>query len=60
MTEKQDNPESSSEERVEDLLKFKLPEVSNVEVFLIRLADGTVVARTKEELEASAPTGTSE
>ena len=60
MTEKQDKTESSSEERVEDLLKFKLPEVSNVEVFLIRLADGTVVARTKEELEASAPAGTSE
>ena len=55
MTEKQDKTESSSEERVEDLLKFKLPEVSNVEVFLIKLKDGTVVARTKDELDASAP-----
>ena len=33
------------------LLAFKVPEIEDVEVFLVRLEDGTVVARTREELE---------
>ena len=35
-----------------ELLKFQLPEIEDVEVYLIRLEDGRIVARTKEELEA--------
>jgi hypothetical protein len=38
------------EER-ERLLRFRFPEVREVEVFLVRLEDGRIVARTKEELE---------
>jgi len=38
------------EER-ERLLRFRFPEVQEVEVFLVRLEDGRIVARTKEELE---------
>jgi len=33
------------------LLSFRLPEVEDKEVYLVRLEDGRVVARTKEELE---------
>ena len=33
------------------LLQFQLPETKDIEVFLVRLEDGTIVARTKEELE---------
>jgi len=55
MTEKQGSPEPSSEEHVDDLLKFQLPDVSDVEVYLVRLADGRIVARTAEELEAPKP-----
>lgn len=32
-------------------LKFKIPEVKEVEVYLVKLPDGRIVARTKEELE---------
>jgi len=32
-------------------LKFKVPEVGDVDVYLVRLPDGRVVARTREELE---------
>jgi len=35
----------------EKLLKFKVPEVGDVDVYLVRLPDGRVVARTREELE---------
>ncbi len=34
-----------------DLLKFRVPEVEDIEVYLIRLEDGTIVARTAAELE---------
>lgn len=34
-----------------ELLKFRVPEVDDIEVFLIRLEDGTIVARTAAELE---------
>jgi hypothetical protein len=35
------------------LLSFQLPEHEDKEIYLIRLEDGTVVARTKEELSSS-------
>ncbi len=35
------------------LPSFRLPEAKEVEVVLIRLADGTVVARAKHEVEAT-------
>ncbi len=35
-----------------ELLKFRVPEVEDIEVVLIRLEDGTIVARTAAELEA--------
>lgn len=31
---------------------FRLPEAADVEVLVVRLADGRVVARTRDELEA--------
>jgi hypothetical protein len=34
----------------EELIKFNLPEAKEVEVVLIKLEDGTIVARTREEL----------
>jgi len=37
--------------RPEKLLEFKVPEVKDVEVYIVRLADGRIVARTAEELE---------
>lgn len=37
---------------VVDTFSFNLPKVADTEVFLVRLPDGRVVARTKEELEA--------
>ena len=33
------------------LLQVKLPEMEEVEVYLIRLEDGRIVARTGQELE---------
>ena len=33
------------------LLQVKIPEHEEVEVYLIKLEDGRIVARTKEELE---------
>ena len=35
----------------EKLLRFRVPEVEDKEVYLVRLEDGRIVARTKEELE---------
>ena len=32
-------------------LRFRVPETQEVEVYLVRLPDGRIVARTKEELE---------
>lgn len=37
----------------EPLFPIKLPKHPEVEIILIRLADGTIVARTREELEQS-------
>jgi len=39
------------EGREQPLLKVRLPEMKEVEVYLIRLEDGSIVARTAEELE---------
>ncbi len=36
----------------EPILSFRLPEAKEIEVVLIRLPDGTVVARAKHEVEA--------
>jgi len=36
---------------VRDILKIEIPEEAEVEVYLVRLPTGVVVARTKEELE---------
>ena len=33
------------------LLKVKLPEMEEIEVYLVKLKDGRIVARTKEEIE---------
>ena len=35
----------------EKLLRFRVQEVEDKEVYLVRLEDGKIVARTKEELE---------
>lgn len=35
----------------EPLLKVRLPEMVEKEIYLIRLEDGSIVARTKEEIE---------
>ncbi len=51
MTESPINEGPSLPEPGSELLKFRVPEVEDVEVFLIRLEDGTVVARTGKELE---------
>jgi len=40
---------------VQDILKVEVPEEEEVEVYLIRLPSGVVVARTKEELEKGGP-----
>lgn len=36
---------------VEKLLQFTVPEVEEAEIYVVRLEDGRIVARTKEELE---------
>jgi len=51
MTESQDNAAPFSQELGNDLLRFRVPEVQEVEVVMVRLADGRIVARTAEELE---------
>ena len=35
-------------------LQFKLPEVANVEIYVLRDEQGNVIARTKDELNAAA------
>lgn len=40
---------------VEPLPSFRLPDAQEVEVVLVRLADGTVVARAKHEVEPKPP-----
>jgi len=35
----------------EKILQFQFPEAKDKEIYLVKLEDGTIVARTKEELE---------
>jgi len=39
----------------EPTLSFRLPNASAVDVYLVKLADGRTVARTREELEELPP-----
>ncbi len=43
--------EEQSSQEPEPLLHFQFPEKKDEEVYLIQLEDGTIVARTKSELE---------
>ncbi len=43
-----------------ELLKFQVPEVEEIEIVLVRLEDGRLVARTKEELEKAKELETTE
>ena len=46
------------EEQERPLLQVKIPKHEEVEVYLIKLEDGRIVARTKEEIEkAGLPKG---
>lgn len=51
MTDEQARPEPSLPPGTSELLKFQVPEVEDTEVYLVRLADGRIVARTKDELD---------
>ena len=51
MTEELEKEEPSPVEPERELLRFQLPEIEDVEVYLVRLEDGRVVARTEDELE---------
>ena len=51
----QENEERSSQAN-EPLLRFQFPEKKDEEVYLIELEDGTIVARTKKELEKEGKT----
>jgi len=50
MTESPENVAPSSPGPASGLLHFRVPEVQEVEVYLVRLPDGRIVARTAEEL----------
>lgn len=52
--EPRDRQEPSSPRPIDKLLKFRVPEVRDVEVYLVRLPDGTIIARTADELEREA------
>jgi hypothetical protein len=59
MTDGGGNPdETPKEEQPQEtwrgLLSFRIPERKDVEVYLVELPDGRIVARTKEELEKKA------
>lgn len=43
--------EAQSSPAKEPILQFQFPEQKKVDVFLIKLEDGTIVARTKDELK---------
>lgn len=45
-----ENEEKSSPEK-ENILQFQFPEQKKVDVFLVKLTDGTIIARTKDELK---------
>jgi hypothetical protein len=39
----------------EPTISLRLPEGKTIDVYLVRLADGRIVSRTREELEESPP-----
>ena len=47
--------EESSPEPEKPLLTFQVPPHHDLDIYLIQLPDGTIVARTKEELEKAKP-----
>lgn len=51
MTEEQEKQEESLEALPEPTLKFKLPEMEDLDLFVVELEDGRKVVRTAEELE---------
>lgn len=53
MTELPEGAAPSLPEPGSELLRFQVPEIEDVEVYLVRLEDGTVVARTAAELGVS-------
>jgi len=55
MTEEVSSEALSRLQREGKLVRLELPEVEDVEVYLVRLADGTVVARTRDELSSEIP-----
>ena len=55
MTEKVERPSGSSQGFGEGAVRIKLPDFDEVEVYLVRLPDGTLVARTAEELSREKP-----
>ena len=52
MTEPQGKQESSSPATAVPSLKFQLPEMQELDVYVVELADGSRVVRTAAELEA--------
>jgi hypothetical protein len=44
------NESPSSERQISRLFRFTVPETKDVEVYMVRLPDGRIVARTAEEL----------
>lgn len=56
MTSSPEKPEPSSGPE-EPLLKFRVPHLQEVEVVVVKLLDGRVVARTAEELKEGGPPG---
>ncbi len=50
-TQGQEKPAPSLPAIEEPSLKFRLPEMKEVDIFVVELEDGTTVARTAAELE---------
>ena len=55
MTVKRENQSSSNQPPGDALVRIRLPEYDEVEVYLVRKADGTLVARTAAELAKEKP-----
>lgn len=45
------NPQEPSLEGLEPLLQFKFPEMEDKEVYAIKLPDGRIIFRGKDEIE---------
>lgn len=59
MTERVERPSGSSQGFGEGIVRIRLPEYDEVEVYLVRLPDGSLVARTAEELSREKPASSS-